>query len=364
LNFNSVKIVDALNLSVGWTNPAAADVLANSKALVLQSQILNQVATPSTYLSRLDNVPLSYVNSSGSYQSTPGTLFNYGQKTYAINLLSGIFTQKKLIPLKWMAAQLVIELTLATPEDCFLSTTTSNTLTYTLQNVNYIAEMLEFDSTYDTGLYDGLRTVGIPIKYGTFHFHTFNLTGTNQIVQIHERSRSVKACLAVIRTTQSNSLLYDSDRFFASVGETFDTTTGMITSPANGTIDTFQFRVGGRYYPAQPVRCQFGGAEALIEIQKVLDNLGDYTKGSQVTQRNWVSAGPGTSSAFIIGCEFENTDVFPDTIAGINAEEQSDIALQLIFDTNGTVTNKKLDLFMYVDALMLVREGNIVDMVI
>lgn len=328
---------DQLSAAVNYTGNASSFVTGGtatgggvsslSKALVLQSQLLSSVATPETYLSRLDSIPLSYVNSSGTYISTPTTLFNYGQKTYCINLLSGLFTQKKLIPLKWMAAQLVIEITLATPEDCFLSTTTSNALTYEWRNVNFIAEMLEFDSTYDTGLYDGLRSAGIPIKFGTFHYHTFNLTGTNQVLQIHERSRSVKAAFAVIRTTQANSLLYDSDRLFASVGETFDTTTGYISSPSNGAIDTFQFRVGGRYYPAQPVRCQNGAAEALIEIQKVLDNLGDYTRGSQLTKRNWVSGSSGLGSAFVIGCEFENTDVFPDTIAGINAEEQSDIAL-------------------------------------
>lgn len=145
-----------------------------------------------------------------------------------------------------MAAQLVIEITLATPEDAFLSTTTTNALTYTINNVNYIAEMLEFDSTYDTGLYDALSSVGVPIKFGTFHYHTFNITGTNQISQIHERSRSVKGAFAVLRSTKANSLLYDSDRFFAATGEDFDETTGHITSPQNGSIDTYQWRVGGR----------------------------------------------------------------------------------------------------------------------
>lgn len=119
-----------------------------------------------------------------------------------------------------------------------------------------------------------------------------------------------------------------------------------------------------RYYPAQPVRCQFGGAEALLETQKLLNNLGDYTRGSQLSQSGWTGSGPGLGSQFVICCEFENTDVFPETIAGINAEEQSDIALNVVFDPNGTVRNKKLEIFMYIDALMLVRDGNIVNLVI
>ncbi len=234
------------NLAVDFSAPASADTQSTCTSLVLQSQILANVATPATELAKLDCVPLSYVNSSGTYVSTPTTLFNYGSKTFCLNLLSGIFTQKKLIPLKWMAAQLVIDITLATPEDAFLSTTTTNALTYELKNVNYIAEMLEFDSTYDTGLYDALASGGVPIKFGTFHFHTFNITGTNQIHQIHERSRSVKGAFAVIRSTKANSLLYDSDRFFSGIGEDFDSTTGHITSPQAGNIDTYQWRVGGR----------------------------------------------------------------------------------------------------------------------
>lgn len=237
------------NLAVDFSAPAAADTQATANSLVLQSEILGYVATPATEMAKLDCVPMSYVNSSGSYVSTPTTLFNYGAKTYCLNLLSGVFTQRKLIPLKWMAAQLVVELTLATPEDAFISDTpaSSATLTYSLSNVNYIAEMLEFDSTYDTGIYDSITAQGIPIKFGTFHYHTINLTGTNQTVQIHERSRSVKGAFGVIRSTQANSIMYDSDRFFDNVGEEFDTTDGFIKYPKNGCIDTYQWRVGGRY---------------------------------------------------------------------------------------------------------------------
>lgn len=102
----------------------------------------------------------------------------------------------------------------------------------------------------------------------------------------------------------------------------------------------------------------------MLETQKLLNNLGDYTRGSQLSQRNWTGGRGGMGSQFVICCEFENTDVFPETIAGINAEEQSDIALQVIFDPSGSVNNKKLEVFMYIDALMIVRDGNIVSMVI
>lgn len=332
LSAQSLSAIDYKNenLPIGTgTNNTALTAPKFKDILVAQNQVLGKVITPATELAKLDLVPQVLVSTAGVYSGTGvagsssfGTSFNFGAKTYCLNLLSGIFTQKKLLPLKWMAAQLVIEITLATPEDSMLSpqSTTTTAMTVNFTNVNFIAEMLEFDSTYDTGLYDGLRAGGIPIKFGTFHYHTFNMTGNNQVIQIHERSRSVKAAFAVIRTTQANSILYDSDRFFEDTGASFGTTYGEIVGPGVGSLDTFQWRVGGRYYPAQPVRCQFGGAEAFLELSKALDNVGDYTRGSQLHARNWTCATGGKGSQFIMACEFENTDVFPDTIAGINAE--------------------------------------------
>ena len=97
---------------------------------------------------------------SGGYTSNAYT------RSFCLNLMSGLLNQKKLIPLKWMASQLAIELTLADIGESFvwafqqppvapLSTqpgTFEGTITYTqpsyqLQNINFISEMVEFDST-------------------------------------------------------------------------------------------------------------------------------------------------------------------------------------------------------------------------
>lgn len=73
-----------------------------------------------------------------------------------------------------------------------------------------------------------------------------------------------------------------------------------------------------RYYPAQPVRCIYGGSEAIIELQKTFDTLGNYTTGSQITGRKWTCHNAGDGSTFIMAAPFENIDVFPETISGIN----------------------------------------------
>lgn len=305
------------------------------------------------------------------------------QRTFALNLLSGLLTCKKLVPLKWMAAQLAIEITLATAEDCLLSNGTNTS--YVVDNVNYIAEMLEFDSTYDQAFFMGLQQGGVPLKFSSWHFHSFNLSGNNYTAQIHERSRSVKAAIAVVRDAGQLSLLKDSDRFFHAIKHDYaspDTTGIPSVNPYHGAITEFQWRVGGRYYPSQPVKCMGGGSEPYCELMKTLNMLGDYTKASNIDQYNYTSslAYPSTTDItpvagfpsktsyphldgkFIIACEFENIDVMPDTIAGINAEEQSDIALNI--KATAAAANKKLDVFMHFDCLIVVKDANVVELIL
>lgn len=317
------------------------------------------------------------------------SLYMPGRKrTFCLNLLSGLLTQKKLVPLKWMASQLVIELTVNNELDALvgssgmpaayvaatpagqLAIAAPASLIYTLTDVNFVAELLEFDSAFDTAFWGGLQQMGVPLKFASWHFHSFPMTGGNQTFQIHERSRSVKAAFAVARSTRPPSVSIDSNRFFNDLGATY-TADGDITRTAPAPIESYQFRVGGRYYPAQPVRCLFGAAEAYMELAKAIDNLGDYTRGSQMSAYRWAAYADESSTtqgeeggeAFIMACGFENVDVSPGTIAGINAEEQSDIAISI--KTRGAIapTDKKLDVFMYYDSLLVIRPGNNVELI-
>ncbi len=334
------------------------------------NSLLKPVASQIAYSGALPSGAMAQLLSAPAINSTTGavldvdtlpTFSNSGRTTYCINLLSGLLTQKKLIPLKWMAAQLAIEITLAPVEECFLGAG-SSTINYKWSNVNFIAEMLEFDSAYDTAFYQGLMSNGVPIKFSSFHYHSFNLSGAYNILQIHERSRSVKAAYAVARDTTTPSVTFDTDRFFFALGETWSN--GTIANGGEGQIQQFQWRVGGRYYPAQPIRTTFGGAEAMMELQKALDMLGDYTRQGNFSRRSWTINNGGNGGAFILAAPFENTDIFPETISGINAEEQSDIALFITSDSNTTPNSKKLDVFMHYDALVIVRDGNVVDLVL
>lgn len=298
-------------------------------------------------------LPATDTNSDGTYR-----------RSFCLNLLSGLLTCKKLIPLKWMAAQLSIEITLATLDEAFLYDTGSPV--YKIRDPSFVAEMLEFDSTYDQAFFMGLTQGGVPLKFSSWHYHSFGISGSSNTVQIHERARSVKAGFAVVRdqSAATGDKLYDSDRFMHAPGQTF--TSGVLDSGARTTaaIEEFQWRVGGKYYPSQPVRCKYGAPEAYVELMKAINTFGDYTSANAITVYNWTTAAStGTGDRFIMACEFENTDAVPGTIAGINAEEQSDIALTI--KTAASIpANRQLDVFMHYDSLLVVRDGNVVDLIL
>lgn len=288
-------------------------------------------------------------------------------RRYQVNFALGLFTQDKLIPTKFMASQLAIEISLEQAANCIFvpidsigSTNSAYVPTYLVSEVNLIPEVLEFDASYDQMFLQGLQTGGVPIKFSSWHTFIFSSANTQSLnLQIQERSRSVKALFAVQRRSQPN--------FQADNGATFFDTAVV----GQSTLRDYQFRIGARYFPAAPVQCSTttgssisnGAAEAYIELQKALNIIGDYRLSTPVNVTRWgiqtpssgklldqdfttflksyTSTGspilatvPSTTNAFAgdLGSQCFAMGVSLETsngveISGLNAEEQSDIAL-------------------------------------
>lgn len=166
----------------------------------------------------------------------------YTTRRYQINFALGLFTQDKLIPVKFMASQLAIEITLENANACIFSipgTASGAAPSYAISNMNLIPEILEFDAKYDEMFLTGLREGGVPIKFSSWHTFIFNTGGASNLnLLVAERSRSVKALFAVQRrstpliTTDSGALLFT----------THDP--GDATTPT--TLQSYQYRIGGR----------------------------------------------------------------------------------------------------------------------
>lgn len=331
-------------------------------------------------------------------------------RRYQISFALGLFTQEKLIPTKWMASQLAIEITLEQPNMCIFEAFTptlssSGTVltqpTYCVGNMNLIPEILEFDASYDAMFLQGLQSGGVPIKFCSWHTFIFATASASTVsLLIQERSRSVKSIFCLQMRGQGD---YSKDN-----GATlFDTSSiGTISSQ-----QYYQYRIGGRYFPGAPVQLSInlgttssnGGAEALTELSKALNMLNDYRLSTSLNTNRWAwqcglidgagsqtqnefdykyfSGGHGANGALNLRSAEASGNSFSGNlgsacyacaidletsngveISGLNAEEQSDIAFIAQW-SQGQASDCIFRVYTYFDAMIVLRENNTLELI-
>lgn len=366
-------------------------------------------------------VPNGTVTAAGTVYTTNSKI--NPKRRYQVQLAFGLLNQDKLIPTKFMASQLAIELTLANVKDCIIGGKTvvtagtgvvsapANTVSYSVTNVNMIPEILEFDASYDESFLRGLQSGGVPIKFATWNQFNFSTSAQNAFnLQIQERSRSVKAIFAMQR--RANTVVEtDSGACF------YTSNTSKGVNPQ--TLQQYQYRIGGRYFPASPVQCSTdvggdisnGGAEAWVELSKALNILGDYRLSASINTTRW-NCVPGIQAGVAIPLS-QTTNLLPDSdysrsvvgylaggaplikydttdvsgaagtlgsgmfamaidletsngleISGLNAEEQSDISLIARYsDVQGNAIPTNVTVFTYIDSMIVLRENNVLELI-
>jgi hypothetical protein len=336
---------------------------------------------------------------------TVGPTANSSVRRYQVQLALGTLTQGKLLPAKFMASQLAIEITLEQPVGCIIGLsdyngggTATTTPTFTVTNLNLIPEILEFDSSYDAMFLKGLQEGGVPIKFSTWH--TFQFTqGASTIgnYQIQERSRSIKSIFTVVRAAIQ--------AFANDAGATLG---GLVS---DGVLNYYQYRIGGRYFPAAPVICSNyqtspgtpnGATEAFIELQKALNTLGDYRLSTGVNAMTWgdkyreggtgvtlpssvgesdgfwvvqrlttainitandgvnFGSSPTSNQCFCMAINLETSN--GAEISGLNAEEQSDISLMCQWSAAPTRA-MVVESYVLFDSMIILRPNNVLELI-
>lgn len=336
-------------------------------------------------------------------------------RRYQVSFALGLFTQDKLIPVKFMASQLAIEITLAQPAECMYyrihtggAVTQTTAPTFFVGNVNLIPEILEFDSSYDAMFLRGLREGGVPIKFSSWHTFLFTSASSSSFnLLVQERSRSVKSLFTVQRLAQ-NSFAVDNGATF------FSTSAVTAAGPPvqTGSLQSYQYRIGGRYFPASPVQTALtlgspvnnSGAEAFLELQKALNYVGDQRLSVNTNTLKWASqpdtgatvpaydydaqvgamgnalgvpitaitvtdlnafCGNYPSCAFAAAIDLETSNGME--ISGLNAEEQSDIAFLAQYSSaqvsGALATASSVEVYSYYDAMIVLRENNVLELI-
>lgn len=400
--FQASMNTDNTPSSVAW------DARVNGRQAYIQGIEGGFVGAPNSK-ETTNGVGLGVVPNNSQPATLPGGIAPngvYSVRRYMVNFALGVFTQDKLIPTKYMASQLAIEITLEQAAACLYQPVgvEANTAppTYAIGNINLIPEIIEFDDTYDEQFLRGLETGGVPIKFSTWHYFQFTTQGSSSLqLQITERSRSVKGLFAIQRR-QPVGLQYDSHACL------FDSST-LTSSSTGSTMQQYQFRIGGRYFPAAPVQLSAnvgssicnGGAEAYVELEKLLNIVGDYRLSTNTTCLNWAIpaittsstviypeydysyaiagyspvgvpdylkleattscvAGNAPSCMYACAINFETSNGIE--ISGLNAEEQSDISFNVMW-SSGQATGFSIEVMSYVDVMWVLRPNNYLDLI-
>lgn len=210
-----------------------------------------------------------------------------------------------------------------------------------------------------------------------------------QTIMIPERNRSIKAAFCVqlpprrpstAAVQGDNHLPWDSHAFLES-STNLDTNNGTATG---SWLINYQWRVGGKYYPAQAVQCgdsskSNGAVEAYTEFAKALNIVGDYRLSTAINTTRWNKSMASTCvdwvglenaaqslihlsgpSAFVIAGDFETSN--GEEVSGMNGEEQNDIALMIQY-SGAQNPMCSYDVFVYYDALLILRDNNLVELI-
>jgi len=146
-----------------------------------------------------------------------------------------------------------------------------------------------------------------------------------------------------------------------------------------------------------------GGAEAFVELEKALNTVGDYRLSTSTNASNWalqnsggilqefdytnnlnsIVAGDGVpvfvvaesgtnsfsgslaSQTFAMATDLETSNGVE--ISGLNAEEQSDISLLANWAaaqvTGASNVSSALEVYSYFDAMLILRENNVIELI-
>ena len=242
----------------------------------------------------------------GAVASTPtnsaGLLLNGASYTFSIPLMNGLLgtTQSKMVPLQLLSSSpLTIEIELQPMLDIgiFAATPAAGT-SYTIDNVRYIAQLVEVGPEVDAQL----RMVqemsgGKLVLNGTDYTH-FNgnvpagATG-NQVINVPARRKSLKTLFFVgASTTYTAAGAGPAGEHALSFNQSYG---------GNFNLTDYQVKIGSVVYPPTPIDAQFQGGNQAFQRGEVLSELA----------KCWgtISSAHGTGSLNTINCYVIDCDV-------------------------------------------------------
>ena len=293
-------------------------------------------------------------------------LLTTARKTYTLNLMSGLLSQPKYIPLLATKGGIQLEMTL---ESDSVAVQSKDAVTYTISNVEYVAELIDFGPDFNARFKAMLmQTGGVLMSGSTYRTHTTTLSAGSKTVSISERSRSIKSIFSVLRASASLA----SDSYDAQASDSV----GHRTHGGN-TVLGYQYRVGSVTYPDHVVKYSSTNAsEPISQAFKALGGaLTDVHHGSCITPEQFtsddraktnnqadvtgtaadakfgVSNGAEVRGQAVFAMSFESTTQDTSMLeSGLNSAAQA-LPIELRFDGETSGGIHRFNAFVLVDAI-------------
>lgn len=222
-------------------------VLESIENYNLLSNLLHSATSPGDYRKTAGRI----IDNQGSKAERNANMASPSGKMYCAGLdCSGILGgNSKYLPCQFIQGSLTMEFHLASFDECFTQHGERRG-TYTISEVEFVAEALQFGQDFNMVFEQQLRTSGVDIAYHTYRAHTQSLISSgDQSIQISQNSKSVKGCYCVMRDKQKyRSYKYDS-----------------LSTYKSGNLSDYQFDLGGRLFPEGRLQCdgnKYGNAYA------------------------------------------------------------------------------------------------------
>jgi hypothetical protein len=248
-----------------------------------------------------------------------------------------------------------------------------------------IPEILEFDENFDQMFSLGLKR-GIPIKFNSWNTYQYsNMGSSNCRLQVKDASKSIKAMFCL----QTYPELITIDSHASVSGSSFVTDSAFLKS--------YQWKVGNKYFPPAPIKEYFdgtdtnnGGCESFTELQKALKTIGRYNPATAVGVTRWLAQASLSSQVQDYTNDYygnsENGSLYDNPavnsfkgsacycaaidletskgveLSGIDGQINTDICF--IGQWNmGQYTNCILTIFVNYDAMIVLRDGNVLELI-
>jgi len=248
---------------------ADGSVLENIQNYNVLSRVLHRATQPNDH----NETSASVLQGYGDISERQGWGVNSTGHTYAIQLsASGILSNSKYLPLKYLQGGLTLQIELDDFNRCHQASGTGS-YSYVIDQVHLHMDLVDFSDEFDAMFRNQLASEGVNIHFDTYssHIDTLGTQAGEVNLEISERASSVKSVYTILRET-------------ANVSSVATDSTGSWTCRET---TKYKYTLGTTDYPRFEVSCEGGGAICYAEMLKGFGALGDVNGGSEIDAHSW-----------------------------------------------------------------------------